>query len=276
MNEVALQNGNGHTDLDRVMLTGDLSTITPKERIDYYLGVCRSVGLNPLTRPFDYIKLNGRTVLYAKRDAGDQLRKIHNVSIEIVDRKIANGLLTIHVRAKMPDGRHDEDVGVVPWPENIQGEAAANLLMKGITKAKRRATLSICGLGILDESEVTSVPGAELLEVDDAGEIRAAAPVEQQRPKRKKGFESCGVRKTSYAARNDGVTDKLLSEITTAINKANDVGAEALKEVWKQYESDLASLPSDWHDVVAAQYMDAMEANGEAVKVTLAGSKMPS
>jgi hypothetical protein len=32
--------------------------------------------------------------------------------------------------------------------------------MKAITKAKRRVTLSISGLGFLDESEVDSVPGA--------------------------------------------------------------------------------------------------------------------
>ena len=32
--------------------------------------------------------------------------------------------------------------------------------MKAETKAKRRATLSICGLGLLDESEVETIPGA--------------------------------------------------------------------------------------------------------------------
>jgi hypothetical protein len=33
-------------------------------------------------------------------------------------------------------------------------------MMKAVTKAKRRVTLSICGLGMLDETEVDSVPGA--------------------------------------------------------------------------------------------------------------------
>ena len=32
--------------------------------------------------------------------------------------------------------------------------------MKAVTKAKRRVTLSICGLGFMDESEVADVPEA--------------------------------------------------------------------------------------------------------------------
>lgn len=263
MNEVAAPNG--HTDLDRVMLTGDLSTITPKERIDYYLGVCRSVGLNPLTRPFDYIRLNGKTVLYAKRDCADQLRAKHNISIEIVDRKIANGLLTIHVRASMPDGRRDEDIGVVPWPENISPADASNLLMKCVTKAKRRVTLSIRGLGLLDESEVVDVPGAEFIEIDDAGEIRGYTPA-QPKPKVK--------RKSSSKAKKDGDYDNLFKPIDEALDAANEVGEEACKEVWKRYAHVLEWFPADWHDLLAQKYMDAVEANGGEAKVALVGGKL--
>jgi hypothetical protein len=36
----------------------------------------------------------------------------------------------------------------------------ANALMKAETKSKRRVTLSICGLGFLDETEADSIPGA--------------------------------------------------------------------------------------------------------------------
>jgi len=42
----------------------------------------------------------------------------------------------------------------------VGGEARANLMMKAETKAKRRVTLSICGLGMLDETEVESLPPA--------------------------------------------------------------------------------------------------------------------
>jgi hypothetical protein len=33
-------------------------------------------------------------------------------------------------------------------------------MLKAVTKAKRRVTLSLCGLGMTDESEVDSIPGA--------------------------------------------------------------------------------------------------------------------
>ena len=44
--------------------------------------------------------------------------------------------------------------------------------MKAVTKAKRRVTLSICGLGMLDETEVESIPGAKAVPVDpNTGEL---------------------------------------------------------------------------------------------------------
>jgi len=46
----------------------------------------------------------------------------------------------------------------------MNAEDKANAIMKCETKAKRRVTLSICGLGFLDETEVDSIPGAKRLE----------------------------------------------------------------------------------------------------------------
>ena len=61
--------------VERVVMLGDLSKLTADERMEYYRQVCASMGLNPLTRPFDYIDLHGKLTLYAKRDAADQLRQ---------------------------------------------------------------------------------------------------------------------------------------------------------------------------------------------------------
>jgi hypothetical protein len=47
-----------------------------KQRTEYYTRLCSSLGLNPLTQPFEYLTLNGKLVLYAKRAGADQLRKI--------------------------------------------------------------------------------------------------------------------------------------------------------------------------------------------------------
>lgn len=161
MNEAALVRPNGAPGaiIEQVIAKGNLAQLTPEERTRYYTEVCRSVGLNPLTRPLEYITLNGKLTLYARRDAADQLRKIHGISIEIVERSVQEGLMTVHVRAKDRDGRTDEDLGVVSVA-NLKGEAAANAVLKAITKAKRRVTLSIAGMGFLDETEIEDIPEA--------------------------------------------------------------------------------------------------------------------
>lgn len=167
----ALANGHAPAELlEKVLLQGDLEQLNPTERLAYYQRVCESLGFNPLTRPFDYIKLNGKLTLYAKRDATDQLRKNNNVSVTIVGREKLDDVYVVTARATMPDGRTDESIGAVAIA-NLKGEVLANALMKAETKSKRRVTLSICGLGTLDETEVDSVPDAERVTVSPSGEL---------------------------------------------------------------------------------------------------------
>jgi len=141
----------------RVILDGDLSKLTASQKTSYYRAVCESVGLNPLTQPFAYIPLNGGLKLYALKGATDQLRQVHKIAIVIAAREVIEDTYVVTARASMPDGRTDESIGAVPIA-NLKGESRANAMMKAETKAKRRVTLSICGLGMLDESEVESIP----------------------------------------------------------------------------------------------------------------------
>nr|MBA2706681.1 hypothetical protein [Gemmatimonadaceae bacterium] len=53
------------------------------------------------------------------------------------------------------------DIGVVTMGA-LKGDALANALMKAVTKAKRRVTFSICGLGTLDETELETIPGTRV------------------------------------------------------------------------------------------------------------------
>lgn len=138
--------------VEKVIIQGDLSSLSSEERVRYYAAVCNSMGLNPLTRPFDYLKLNGKLVLYAKRDCTDQLRRIQHVSIVITTRELIEDVYVVTARASLPDGRSDESTGAVSIA-GLRGEALANAYMKAESKAKRRATLSLCGLGLLDETE---------------------------------------------------------------------------------------------------------------------------
>lgn len=162
--------------IEQVLLAGDLAKLTPDERLNYYNAVCSSLGLNPLTQPFQYIVLNGKLQLYAKKDCTEQLRKIHGVSIAKVDPKQIGDLVVVVADAADRDGRTDSSTGAVAivypmrikdfegkWKDHpkggkqFDGEDLANAMMKAETKAKRRVTLSICGLGMLDETEVDTL-----------------------------------------------------------------------------------------------------------------------
>lgn len=141
---------------EKVLVHGDLSVLTPQQRHFWYINVCESLGLNWKTRPFEYITVGGKMVLYARRDATDQLRKIHKVSVEIKSRELVGDVFIVTARAETPDGRKDESVGAV-FVSNLRGEALANAYMKAETKAKRRVALSIVGLGWMDESEAETM-----------------------------------------------------------------------------------------------------------------------
>lgn len=196
---MATRNGDGAAVLEQVVIGGDLSQLTAIQRVDYYNSVCKSVGLNPLTKPFEYIVLNDKLTLYARRDATDQLRAIHKVNITIMSREIVDQVYVVLARASMPDGRTDDSVGAVAlvkeggsWERSNSGknffkrngefiplspDDRANAMMKAETKAKRRVTLSICGLGWLDETEVSTIPDARPIHVDmETGEVLEALP----------------------------------------------------------------------------------------------------
>lgn len=143
--------------IEQVMLQGNLRNLTPPQKVQYYSKVCESLGLNPLTKPFEYITLNGKEVLYATKACTEQLRLIKKVSLKIVDRQKIDGVYIVTAEAKDSDGREDSATGAVAI-EGLKGDALANAMMKAETKAKRRVTLSICGLGMLDESEIETIP----------------------------------------------------------------------------------------------------------------------
>ena len=91
--------------------------------------MCDSLGLNALTQPFEYIRLQDRLRLYAKREATDQLRRLHRVSVSIVAREQQEDTYVVTARATMPDGRTDEATGAVSLA-GLSGANLANALMK--------------------------------------------------------------------------------------------------------------------------------------------------
>lgn len=164
-------------DIEKALIHGDLSALNPVARIQFYNATCNSLGLNPLTKPFAYITLNGKLTLYALKDCTEQLRKIHGVSITSVTPQQVGELIVVVATARDANGKVDSSTGAVSIG-NLKGENLANAMMKAETKAKRRVTLSICGLGLLDETEVQTL--REIGAAKDEGKTPAQAAAEDK------------------------------------------------------------------------------------------------
>lgn len=221
--------------MEKVVVQGDLSSLKPAERLIYYTKVCESVGLNPLTKPFDYLQLDGKLTLYAKRDATDQLRKIHDISITITSREKVGDVYLVTARGVMKDGRTDESIGAVSltkeeklWDEMrkrkvptgrilpLTADELANAIMKAETKAKRRVTLSLSGLGMMDDSEIETVEGAERIEVGEGSQIDRQDKLASE---------------TTTTASNGSKTQKTQTQNKTAAkNNRNNTNKESAKD----------------------------------------------
>lgn len=197
----------GFEQIEKVLMTGNLAELNPQQRVEYYNAVCKSIGLNPLTRPFDYIQLNGKLTLYAKKDAADQLRKINGVSIDDVDISEVGDTYLVKVKGHDQTGRSDVEIGVVK-KSDMQGNTA-NAQMKAVTKAKRRLTLSLCGLGWLDETEVETIKDASPVKVAATGEIIDTDTEEQARAKGLKLYHELAVRAKAVGVEADDLPEDI-------------------------------------------------------------------
>ena len=147
--------------LSSIVTNGDLGKLSPDQKVAYYRNFCERLGLDPLSQPFNLLRLNGKEILYCGRAGAQQLSKLHNVSHEIKARETVSGCYVVTAQASTPDGRRTESIGAVPV-DNLKGDALCNAFMKAETKAKRRATLDLLGLGILDETETDALPATEV------------------------------------------------------------------------------------------------------------------
>lgn len=213
--------------IEAALVQGDLSRLSEGERIEYYNRVCESVGLNPMTQPFDYITLNGKLRLYARKDCTDQLRTIHKVSVVDLIESDWEGVFMVTAKVQNAEGRTDAAKGAVTI-NGLKGEALANALMKAETKAKRRATLSICGLGFLDEVEVD--------DMRDAG--NAAVGKEPMKTLPKKDAKA--------------IYTKLQAELDAPTTR-DDLNA------WSEANAErIALLPEDWQDILRMRFRERM------------------
>jgi hypothetical protein len=135
--------------IESLVLKGDLSGLSPQQKVEYYRLMCERVGLDPTTQPFKLLNLSGKQVMYCDRSGAQQLNKIHHVSHRKLEEKEIRDVFIVYMRNDL-----------------------ANAIMKAETKAKRRATLDLLGLGILDESEIETISTAQKMPLlNNTGEV---------------------------------------------------------------------------------------------------------
>lgn len=162
--------------LHKLMTEGNLAGLTLEQKTAYYAYRCKLLDLDPATQPFDLINLQGKLTLYAKKECSSQLASKRNLSVTIPAQGPQGDIYVVQARVKGGDGRETDDLGAV----SIKGKAGddlCNAMMKAATKAKRRAILTHCGLGMLDESELETIRG----KWGDSGSKEQAAEVAERK-----------------------------------------------------------------------------------------------
>lgn len=167
----------------KLVTAGDCSGLNSEQKLQYYKARCDAAGLDPRATPFQFIKLQGKDILYATKSCADQLTNNHKLSAKIIEQRTEDGIRVVSVRISNPEGRELDDIGAVNV-KGLAGDALCNACMKAVTKAKRRATLSFCGLGMLDETELETIPAQakEQPKLKSAPKPSAAPPPEAQAP----------------------------------------------------------------------------------------------
>jgi hypothetical protein len=204
--------------VESALMKNDYSKLTSDQKVIVYKKVCESVGLNYLTNPFGfYRQKDGTEKMYAQRACADQLRSIHGVSLVEMKEEFRDDVFSVIVTMKTKDGRQDIDRGDV-FVGGLKGLDLANARMRAMTKAKRRCTLSLCGLGWLDETEVQDSPGLRPISVA-VGQASTAEPTPAPAP-----------------APFDDIKDRLKIAFANYAHKTGKKGSELAKEISERFQ----------------------------------------
>lgn len=184
---LAEQEAAGYAALEHVLGTGDLARLTNEQRIGHYLRLCRALGLEELSRPFDWLLLDGKLVLYPNKSCAEQLRRAHQISVRVIRREPVGDLFVVEVEGTRPNGQTDQASKYVPttkWDRQhgqhvrLQGAELANAYAKAETGAKRRLAFSMVGLAAVPDPE--ELAAGRVVVVDGQGKILESPTVEQK------------------------------------------------------------------------------------------------
>lgn len=232
---------------EQLALGGDLSGLNSEQKIQYFNKVCETLGLNPLTKPFEIMKLQGREILYARKDATDQLRKLYSISVKDSQVDKQGDYLIARTVVEDAKGRQDTAMGVV-FVGKSNGAQLANDYMKAETKAKRRATLSICGLGVMDESEVENAKQVQHSSSNDKlkGLMDKVEGEQNGEKEQDYDFSYDFIVKCINAEESESSLQQLYKDYQKAIQASPDY--EAIVQAFKEKKQQLQEKPSEQSD----------------------------
>jgi hypothetical protein len=152
--------------LTNIGLNGSVSHFDKSQKQALLSKLCMTLGLNEETQPFRiYTNSMGEEYIYATKECCAQLRHRECISIEEIDIPIILGN-TISVRVK-GSNKHDRtswEIGSVGVDATLTPAQEAHAIMTAVTKAKRRLTLCLSGLGVLADVELE-----DMVQVIDKG-----------------------------------------------------------------------------------------------------------
>jgi hypothetical protein len=173
--------------LAHLLATGDVSAFTPAQRVAYYLAYCERLGLESLSRPFDWLTLDGRLVFYPNAGCANQLKRQHQISVYITRKAMTGDLFCVEVEGRTPSGRVEQASKYVPVTGysrergvyRLTGQKLGDAFAKAETGAKRRLIMAMVGLGAAPDLE--EVKQVERVYLDAYGNIIEHPTDEQKR-----------------------------------------------------------------------------------------------
>ena len=176
----ALVDPNEHDDLINYIRSGEITggiDLLTEDEVDRILDrIAQRLGIDQLltNRGVQTILTReNRRVIYITAKATDALAAMHRIEHETIEKPTFcdfDGVkfFTARVRATHTDAclvcsrgrRPAESTGTVPFPRSRDPQDIANAHMHSETKARRRSTLVVLGIGFVDESELDGLMSA--------------------------------------------------------------------------------------------------------------------
>lgn len=131
---------------------GRCDKLSIDQQAEYKNYLCAKIGVSPTLQPIDLIPTKNGLRPYLNRGAAELIRDTRKISITDIELTEQNGMYVVVCKLRDLNGRIDCDMGVNPKNGTQKSPMEPhNSLMKAVTKAKRRATLSMCSLGAIIE-----------------------------------------------------------------------------------------------------------------------------